>query len=61
MEENQFYQSSEPGALSIKISSILMRLIADLKTSSKMYEKLFESIFRIAFAATSFKQLEKLV
>ena len=61
MEENDFYQSSDPGDLSIKISSILMSLITDLKTSSKMYDKIFESIFKIAFTTTSFKQLEKLV
>ena len=38
-----------------------MNLITDLKTSSKMYDKIFESIFKIAFTTTTFKQLEKLV
>ena len=43
------------------VTNILMMVISDLENASRLYDKLFESIIRINYSATVYKQLDRLV
>ena len=51
----------DPETLAINITTILMTLINDMELSTGMYDKLYESIFRINYSAAVYKQLDRLV
>lgn len=60
-EESLCYQSLAPEALPSNITTILMTLINDMELSTSMYDKLYESVFRINYSAAVYKQLDRLV
>ena len=43
------------------VTNIMMVLISDLENASRLYDKIFESIIRIHYSSTVYKQLDRLV
>ena len=61
VEESQTLKETELASKVALVTNTLMMIIADLENASRLYDKLFDSISRINYSATVYKQLDRLV